>query len=78
MLDFFIVFNILNISQKQVTIVDRDERDEQNLITRRMQRSEGRSGSTNTPTLAENQISETQPESQVEVSIEDFKYGAVI
>ena len=47
--------------------MDRDQKDEQNLITRRMQRSEGRSGSTNTPTLAENQISEFQPESQLEV-----------
>ena len=56
--------------------MDRDERDEQNLIARRMQRSEGRSGSTNTPTLAENQISESQPESQVEVSIHDSKSGS--
>ena len=55
--------------QLQVTIVDRDERDEQNLITRRMQRSECRSGTTNTPTMAENQLSESQPESHVEVSM---------
>ena len=49
--------------------MDRDERDEQNLITRRMQRSEGRSGTSNTPTMAENQLSESQPESHVEVSL---------
>jgi neuralized-like protein 4 len=53
----------------KVTIVDRDERDEQNLITRRMQRSECRSGTTNTPTMTENQLSESQPESHVEGSI---------
>ena len=49
--------------------MDRDERDEQNLITRRMQRSEGRSCANNTPTMPENQLSESQQESHAEVSI---------
>ena len=57
-----------------MTIVDRDERDEQNLITRRMQRSGARSGTTaNNPISAENQLSESHPESHSEVSILDIR-----
>ena len=57
-----------------MTIVDRDERDEQNLITRRMQRSGARSGTTtNNPISDENQLSESHPESHSEGSILDIR-----